>query len=104
MLSFVFLKGFPVNKGSEVDMSLLHEKPITAQPLHLTGSLLEGKPIWMYYSLLNAPRARTAKMNSTNSAWSQTAPSSSPRDLPSRQILTQDILKEGPTYFRGQED
>ncbi|XP_021269387.1 coiled-coil domain-containing protein 187 isoform X3 [Numida meleagris] len=30
------LKGFPVNKGSEVDMSLLHEKPITspASPSH----------------------------------------------------------------------
>ncbi|XP_053940496.1 coiled-coil domain-containing protein 187 isoform X2 [Cuculus canorus] len=37
------LQGFPVNKGSEVDVNLLHEKPITspASPPHrfLTGSL-----------------------------------------------------------------
>ncbi|KAM6110356.1 LOW QUALITY PROTEIN: coiled-coil domain-containing protein 187 [Pterocles gutturalis] len=33
------LKGFPVNKGSEVDISLLHEKPITS-PASLSPRLL----------------------------------------------------------------
>nr|XP_047907237.1 coiled-coil domain-containing protein 187 [Anser cygnoides]XP_047907247.1 coiled-coil domain-containing protein 187 [Anser cygnoides] len=82
------LKGFPVNKGSEVDMSLLHEKPITSPAFPSHGFLAR--------SLQREPAAQR------NHRWPETILEVQPREgiarwCPPESLRTPDSLRAQPS-------